>query len=240
DIMGQFDALKSSLDDHIQGVNRYNPENVTELQQCVAAMASENRYDRDIALTTLKLYQLNPDKYDEATVRTILLKTLTVLPGADFALAKCLIDANRINSPELRLVLNLGSVLESCDFAVFWKLAKGEYTADDKFKSPAEIAKLIKPISGFEEAVRAFACRVISTTFQCIDRTQLVRLLGGVNEAKVTEYSGKFGWETREGGKVLYMANHDSTIKSRNIDERLSFGSVHEVLVHTPVQTVIE
>lgn len=38
-------------------------------------------------------------RYDEATVRTILLKTLTVLPGADFALAKCLIDANRINSP---------------------------------------------------------------------------------------------------------------------------------------------
>lgn len=34
---------------------------------------------------------------------------------------------------ELRLVLNLGSVLESCDYATFWKLAKGEYAADDKY-----------------------------------------------------------------------------------------------------------
>ncbi|GMT12435.1 hypothetical protein PFISCL1PPCAC_29187, partial [Pristionchus fissidentatus] len=238
--MGQFDGLKASLDEHIQGVNRYNPENVMELQQCIAAMANENRYCRDIALTTLKLYQLNPDKYDETTVRLILLKTLTVLPGADFALAKCLIDANRINTAELRLVLALGSVLESCDFPVFWKLIKGEYTADDKFKQPAEVGKLIKQIAGFEEAVRIFACKVISTTFQCIERPQLVRLLGGANDQKIAEYCKSFGWEQREGGAVLFIANHDSTIRSRNIDEKLSFNNVHEVLVHTPVQMIIE
>lgn len=41
---------------------RYNPENVSELSACVKAMVAENEYDRDVLLTVLKLYQLNPDK----------------------------------------------------------------------------------------------------------------------------------------------------------------------------------
>ncbi|GMS81859.1 hypothetical protein PENTCL1PPCAC_4034, partial [Pristionchus entomophagus] len=107
-----------------------------------------------LALTMLKLYQLNPDKYDESTVRTILLKTLTVLPGADFALAKCLIDEDDINSTELQLVCALAPVLQSFDFAVFWRLAKREYPADNKFKAPAEIANFINSIPRLEETVR--------------------------------------------------------------------------------------
>ncbi|KHJ76870.1 hypothetical protein OESDEN_23510, partial [Oesophagostomum dentatum] len=115
-------------------------------------------YDRDIVLTILKLYQLNPDKYDEGIVRLVLLKTLMVLPSADFALAKCLIDSNRLGSQELKRVLDLGSVLESCDFAIFWSLMKGEYkpTTDisERFKIPQEVARMVKSVAGFEEAVR--------------------------------------------------------------------------------------
>lgn len=46
-----------------------------------------------------------------------------------------------------------------------------------------------------------------------------------VADAKVGEYARKFGWEARDKGAVYYIANHDSTIKSRNIDERLTFSS---------------
>ncbi len=41
---------------------RYNPNNVGILEQCIQAMIDENEYDKDIVLTTLKLYQLNPDR----------------------------------------------------------------------------------------------------------------------------------------------------------------------------------
>uniref|UniRef100_A0A158P7Q3 Eukaryotic translation initiation factor 3 subunit K n=1 Tax=Angiostrongylus cantonensis TaxID=6313 RepID=A0A158P7Q3_ANGCA len=229
---------------------RYNPENVNELAKCVQLMASENRYDRDIVLTILKLYQLNPDKFDEGIVRLVLLKTLMVLPRSDFALAKCLIDSNRLGSQELQRVLDLGSVLEACDFAVFWSLIKGEYKprtdASEPFKVPQEIPRMIKAVAGFEEAVRAYACRVISVTFQNIDKSTLSRLLGDATDKQVAEYAKRFGWEERPDG-VYFIANHEGTIRTRNIDEKLQFSSelfFHVVFVRSnsrikPIKPVI-
>lgn len=61
--MSIFAELKSKLDQAITGVNRYNPNNVDTLESCIEAMVQENQYDKDILVTTLKLYQLNPDKF---------------------------------------------------------------------------------------------------------------------------------------------------------------------------------
>jgi hypothetical protein len=58
--MSEFERLKSELEDDIKGVNRYNPGHIPKLQQCIKAMINEGRYDKDVLLTTLKLYQLNP------------------------------------------------------------------------------------------------------------------------------------------------------------------------------------
>jgi hypothetical protein len=124
-------------------------------------------------------------------------------PRSDFALAKYLIDTNRLNSPELRRILDIGALLESCDFALFWKIMRGEYKPVDdidRFKNAPEIVKTIKSVNGFEEAVRIckhlfglfrpidyFAllfsdtCQVINITFQRIEKSQLSRLLGGAN-----------------------------------------------------------
>uniref|UniRef100_A0A1I7XMK2 Eukaryotic translation initiation factor 3 subunit K n=1 Tax=Heterorhabditis bacteriophora TaxID=37862 RepID=A0A1I7XMK2_HETBA len=221
---------------------RYNPENVTDLGKCVQAMVAENEYDRDILLTVLKLYQLNPDKYDEIIVRLVLLKTLMVLPSSDFALAKCLIDTNRLGSQELKRVFDLGGVLESCDFSVFWKLMKGEYKPStepsEHFKVPQEVPRMVKQIAGFEEAVRIYACRVISVTFQNIEKSVLSRLLGGANDKQINEYAKKFGWEAKEDG-VYFIANHEATIRTRNIDEKLQFTSVSEILRNMPGTLVL-
>lgn len=238
-----FDQVMEQLHIAIQGVNRYNPENVNELAKCVQLMASENRYDRDIVLTILKLYQLNPDKFDEGIVRLVLLKTLMVLPRSDFALAKCLIDSNRLGSQELQRVLDLGTVLEACDFAVFWSLIKGEYKpstdATEPFKVPQEVPRMIKAVVGFEEAVRAYACRVISVTFQNIEKLTLSRLLGGATDKQVAEYAKRFGWEERPDG-VYFIANHEATIRTRNIDEKLQFSNVADILRNMPGIPVVE
>lgn len=61
-MMTTFAVLKEELDASITGVNRYNPNNVETLENCIQAMVQENQYDKDILFTTLKLYQLNPDK----------------------------------------------------------------------------------------------------------------------------------------------------------------------------------
>ncbi|CAJ0571330.1 unnamed protein product, partial [Mesorhabditis spiculigera] len=230
--MSNFEDLCDDLHENIQGVNRYNPENVGQLERCVKAMISENRYDRDISLTLLKLYQLNPDRYEETSVKSILLKTLMELPAPDFALAKSLLDANRINSAEIKRVLDLGAVLESCNFGVFWKLMKGEYRPttepSEPFRQPAEVAKLVKAIPGFDEAVRVFVCKAVSVTYQNIEKSILARLLGGVTEAQLKEYATTFNWKIHDG--VISIANHEATIRSRNIDEKLQFSDVTEIL----------
>lgn len=54
--------------------------------------------------------------------------------------------------------MNIGALLESCNFSVFWRLTRGEYvptdSPDEKFKNPDEVQRLLRPIVGFEDAVR--------------------------------------------------------------------------------------
>ena len=57
-----FKDLQAELEEEIQGVNRYNPNNIEKLELCISLMIKENVYNKDILLTVLKLYQLNPAK----------------------------------------------------------------------------------------------------------------------------------------------------------------------------------
>uniref|UniRef100_A0A914XMZ4 Eukaryotic translation initiation factor 3 subunit K n=1 Tax=Plectus sambesii TaxID=2011161 RepID=A0A914XMZ4_9BILA len=242
--------MKADLESSLEGVNRYNPQNLVALEEYVKVMIDENQYDQEAVLTALKLYQLNPDKYNEQTVRRILLKTLMALPRSDFMLAKCLLDSNRVDpqkaastcTPEMTQVLYIGAVLEACDFASFWKIMRGQWTPpeddDGKFKpaeavaqirEPAEAVAQIREVKGFEDAVRSFACQVIHVTFQRIDKDQLSRLLGGVTDAQIAEYTSRHGWTTQSDG-TIFIQNHEATIKSRNIEEKLEFGAIKDIL----------
>ncbi|VDK73018.1 unnamed protein product [Gongylonema pulchrum] len=232
--MSTFGLLKEELDRAIVGVNRYNPNNVEMLEKCIEAMVQENQYDKDILVTTLKLYQLNADKYNEAIVKLILLKTMMMAPRSDYALAKYLIDSSRVGSPELKRVFDIGALLESCNFAVFWRLMRGEYRPVDDvcepFRQPGEIPKIVRTVPGFEESVRNYACQVISVTYQNIEKSLLVRLLGGISEKHVSEYARRYGWVPKENGEVFFVQNHEATIKSRNIEEKLQFEACVDLL----------
>jgi len=169
-------------------------------------------------------------------VQQILLKTLMVFPASDFALAKYLIDSNRINTPELQRVLDIGWVLAACDFATFWRLMRGEYrpvaeSATERFRTPADVQKMVRGVNGFEDAVRSFACQVINVTFQRIERSLLSRLLGGISDSAVDEYAKRYGWKPDVADKDIYFVqNHEATIKSRNIEEKLAFDDVRDIL----------
>uniref|UniRef100_A0AC34QM58 Eukaryotic translation initiation factor 3 subunit K n=1 Tax=Panagrolaimus sp. JU765 TaxID=591449 RepID=A0AC34QM58_9BILA len=223
-----FEDIHSELQTEIQGVNRYNPNNIAKLELCISLMVKENKYDKDILLTVLKLYQLNPNKYNESVVCQVLLKTMMMFPRNDYALAKYLIDAVKINSPELRKVTDIGALLESCNFGMFWKLIRGEYKPDDKYKNPQIYAEVIKPITGFEDAVRYFACQVVNITFQRIEKNILLRLLGNVTEAQMLGYAKVYDWTPNADG-TLFIRNHEDTIKSRNIEEKLRFERCLEI-----------
>lgn len=59
---------------------------------------------------------------------------------------------------ELKRVFDIGALLESCNFAVFWRLMRGEYRPlddiNEPFRQPGEVPKIIRAVPGFEESVR--------------------------------------------------------------------------------------
>ncbi|TKR60464.1 hypothetical protein L596_027707 [Steinernema carpocapsae] len=230
--MTTYAEMKTQMEEQIKGVNRYNPNQIQDLEKTVKLMVEEVQYDKDVLLTLLKLYQLNPATYNEAVVKQVLLKTMMVFPRNDYALAKYLIDTPRANSPELRRVMDIGALLEANNFSVFWKLINGDYqpseAANEKFKNPAEVSKTVKTFPGFEEAVRKYACQVINITFQTVDKVQLGRLLGNISDNKVQEYANVFGWTPKEDG--FFVQNHEATIKSQNIEEKLSINDFKELM----------
>lgn len=57
----------------------------------------ENAYDLEANLAVLKLYQLNPHRFNMDIACQILLKALTNLPHTDFVLCKCLLSEKLVS-----------------------------------------------------------------------------------------------------------------------------------------------
>nr|CAD2169776.1 unnamed protein product [Meloidogyne enterolobii] len=227
-----FEEARSNID--ISGINRYNPTQVAQLEYVVQLMISETKYDKDILMTLLKLYQLNPHLYNEKYVCLVLLKTMTNFPRNDFALAKYLLEADKVNSLEVRRVISIGALLESCNFVKFWRLLNGRSkpldSSDESFSQSNDIRQIVESIKGFKEAIRNYACQVISVTYQRIYKQNLVMLLGDIDDKELAFYVSHFRWRKVEDEDVYFIQNHEDTIKSRNIEEKLQFEQYIDVL----------
>ncbi|KAL7080376.1 hypothetical protein ACQ4LE_000146 [Meloidogyne hapla] len=227
-----FEEARAHID--ISGINRYNPTQVAQLEYAVQLMISETKYDKDILMTLLKLYQLNPNLYNEKYVCLVLLKTMTNFPRNDFALAKYLLEADKVNTLEVRRVLSIGALLESCNFVKFWRLLNGRYkpseSSDESFSQSNDIKQIVESIKGFKEAIRNYACQVINVTYQRIYKQNLVMLLGDIDDKELAFYASHFRWRKIDDEDVYFIENHEDTIKSRNIEEKLQFEQYIDVL----------
>merc|ERR1712083_836636 len=140
----------------LQGIERYNPDNIKTLECYVDLQARERGYDLEANLALLKLYQFNPTHTNMAVVVQILLKSLTNLPHTDFVLCKCLLSQEVQEDPQIKTILYLADLLEMCQFKVFWQQVHSQ-------------GELIKSVQGFEDSVRRFVCHVICITYQTIE-----------------------------------------------------------------------
>lgn len=50
----------------------------------------------------------------------------------------------------------------------------------------------------------------------------MIRLLGGISEMECLGYAQQYNWEKRPNG-TYFIKNHEATIKSRNVEERVKF-----------------
>ena len=93
--------MKSEIKSMLQGIERYNPENIKTLEHYVDLQAREKGYDLEANLALLKLYQFNPTYSNLQVVVQILLKSLTNLPHTDFVLCKCLLSQELLEDPKV-------------------------------------------------------------------------------------------------------------------------------------------
>ena len=55
-----MEGMKSQMVSMLQGIERYNPDNIKTLEHYVDLQAREKGYDLEANLALLKLYQFNP------------------------------------------------------------------------------------------------------------------------------------------------------------------------------------
>lgn len=202
----------------LKGIDRYNPENLKVLEPYVKQQVEENSYDISANLAVLKLYQFNPTYFMLDVVSKILMKTLMSLPSSDFTLCKSLIDQQYQDKPEIGRVIFLHQLLETCNFEVFWQ-------------EIGATPELIQPILGFQEAIREYICHIVSITFQRIEASKLMSLLGDISEEVFEKLIAEKGWKRLEGQEgLLFVANQEEKVKTRNIVEKVTFDKLKGII----------
>ena len=202
-----MEGMKAQIKGMLQGIERYNPENIKTLEHYVDLQSREKGYDLEANLALLKLYQFNPTHNNTAVVVQILLKALTNLPHTDFVLCKCLLSQEVLDGPQVKTILYLSDLLEMCQFKVFWQQVHSH-------------ADLVRSVEGFEDSIRKFVCHVICITYQTIEDTVLSELLGLVQENAVSKWLDLYGWKVGSDG-VVTVSSQEEIIKTRNITEKI-------------------
>jgi len=214
------EAMRANVARLLEGIDRYNPENLHVLERYVETQAAENVYDLEANLAVLKLYQFNPGNYKLSVAAIILLKSLTNLPYNDFNLCKCLIDAIHLEDEAIQRICEMGAMLEMCQFTDFWHVI-------------GQNEDLTSSVTGFEDSIRKFICHVISITYQTLKLSVLRDLLGGIPEPSVRQWAQRYGWKEQAGGE-LFIANQEENIKTKNIQETITFESVAAIMANAP------
>merc|ERR1711893_117249 len=209
------EAMRATVASLLNGIDRYNPENLGTLERYVEMQARDNTYDLEANLAILKLYQFNPNFFQANVTAQIMLKSLTNLPHTDFTLCKCLVDVVRLEEEPLLSINIVAELLETCQFKSFWKTI-------------AENPDLIMGITDFEDSIRKFICHVVGTTYERISKPVLLELLGDIQEYQFGQWVHKYGW--KDEGQEIFIVNQDDNIKTKNITERIGFEGVAHIM----------
>nr|CAG4649626.1 EOG090X0BWZ [Scapholeberis mucronata]SVE93839.1 EOG090X0BWZ [Scapholeberis mucronata] len=212
------DKMKTEIASMLQGIERYNPDNLQKLERYVELQAQENMYDLEANLSVLRLYQFGPNFYRSNIVNLILLKALTNLPHTDFVLCKCLLTQDRLEESQVARVMVLADLLETCKFKQFWE-------------ELSKCGDLIITVQGFEDAIRKFVAHVVNTTYQTIEVPILKELLGSANDQILKQWIVKCGWKDLGNGRV-FITSQEDLVKTKNITEKIEFENVAGIMAH--------
>jgi len=212
------DSMRSEITSMLQGIERYNPDNLQKLEHYVELQAKENTYDLEANLSVLRLYQFGPTLYRSNIVNLILLKALTNLPHTDFVLCKCLLTQDHLEEPHVNQVMNMADLLEMCKFKQFWEEA-------------SKSTELTSAVQGFDDAIRKYVSHVVNITYQTIEVSTLKALLGIFDDQALKQWITKCGWKEQGNGRV-FITSQDDLVKTKNITEKIEFENVAGIMAH--------
>jgi len=205
----------------IAGVDRYNPTNVSILEDYLLEQSDEGHYDLLANLAILKLYQFNPDlvpaaaegnsddEGDESrpyTIFLILLKALAHQPfGSDFNLCLALLGdqmSPEFSSEELissySNLRTLSEHLRSRQFPTFW-------SSLPKLTTEANLSKALEAIPDFKLILRTSIARdVVRPLFKAIDKKRFSAWLG-LEDEDLNEVLGQMEGDWTVEGELVQV-----------------------------------
>ncbi|KAL1916324.1 uncharacterized protein VTP21DRAFT_5941 [Calcarisporiella thermophila] len=202
----------------IDGVDRYNPDNVSILEEYLTTQCQNEEYDLMANLAILKLYQFNPHLTNDQVVINILVKALTVIPEPDFNLCLFLLNETVVSEEAISKLTELQQLLESARYEKFWET----YEGDDIYK------ELISEVVGFDKAVREVIVRTVQMTYQTIS-SQLLRSYLNLSAQDFAQFCLARGW-TESDGVVSLQLNKDNEVKTVIIRENIKFEQLTKII----------
>ncbi|KAF9015333.1 armadillo-type protein [Cyathus striatus] len=216
----------------VSGVDRYNPSNISILEDYLYHQIRTEEYDCLANLAILKLYQFNPHLYNPDVVINILLKALTACPLPDFNLCISLLDERPINAtldePDplpsiLPILKGLHDLLYRCRFPSFWEIYRSEQLEALRDNYTVECV-------GFEDAIRSVVVRAVEVTFTRISINRLGTYLDLTGKA-LEVYIQKLGWSIDSSCSVVNIPpNPDNQIEATVVQESIKLPQLTKVI----------
>ncbi|KAG2178974.1 hypothetical protein INT43_001823 [Umbelopsis isabellina] len=212
--MNRPEVIQSLID----GVDRYNPDNISILEEYLTTQCQNEEYDLMANLAALKLYQFNPHLTNDKVIINILVKALTAVPAPDFNLCLYLLTEPMIIDEPIQQLTSLQQLLEQSRFAKFW----------ETFNSDPSYEKLVSNVSGFKKAIRNLVARVVSMTHQQIS-VQLLQSYLDLKGDDFTAFVKEQNWEVKDS-IVQIPVNKDNEAKTVVIRENIKFEQLTKVI----------
>ncbi|KAJ3561964.1 hypothetical protein NP233_g9873 [Leucocoprinus birnbaumii] len=231
-------ARPELIENLVSGVDRYNPNNVSILEDYLYHQIRNEEYDCLANLAILKLYQFNPELYNPDVVINILIKALTASPSPDFNLCVSLLDERPINAPLeepdplptlLPVLRGLHDLLFRCRFPAFWDIYRSDELETLRDNYTVEVV-------GFENAVREVVVRGVKAAFKRISTARLGSYLA-LSGDDLFEYIAKLGWTVDSATSVVSIPpNPDNQIEATVVQESIKLPQLAKVISHSALK----
>ncbi|GFZ45285.1 Eukaryotic translation initiation factor 3 subunit K [Saitozyma sp. JCM 24511] len=219
----------------IHGVDRYNPSNLSWMEENLQSQVRDGEYDLFANLAILKLYQFNPQLSNPEAIINILLKALSAtVHGPDFNLCLAVLREpsailHDIDSDEQSLVAvmpflqKLHELVRTCQFTKFWS----------EWNGGSEAAQILRESYAPQHAHLVDSFRVLFATSiaSCFSRVRLAQLARWLDlpENEVPQWCAGVQWSV-EGDVAVVPKNGDNDVKAGVVKEHVELSQLTKLV----------